>query len=65
MEEAYDMALAALGLCITELLNERIALPKPSLPSDITITPDTVLFLLNFDLEEYRRKHNSKAVKKH
>lgn len=64
LEEAYDMAVSSLGLCITDRLNEGTDLPKPSSPSDIIIDPKAVLLVVKFDLDEYRRKHNSKAVKK-
>lgn len=64
MEEAYDMAVASLGLSITDLLKENSPLPEPSSPTDIHPDPDSVLLVVEFDLKEYRRKHNSKAVKK-
>lgn len=64
MEEAYDMAVDALGLCITDLLKEKSSLPEPSSPKDIVLDPDAILLVVGFDLEEYRRKHNSKAIKK-
>lgn len=64
LEEAYDMAVDSLGLCITDLLKEGSTLPKPSPPSNITIDSNAVLLVIKFDLEEYRRKNNSKAVKK-
>ncbi|MCI8363424.1 MAG: type II toxin-antitoxin system HicB family antitoxin [Eubacterium sp.] len=64
MEEAYDMAVAALGLCITDLLKEKSPLPEPSAPTDIVLDASAVMLVVGFDLEEYRRRHNSKAVKK-
>jgi Uncharacterized conserved protein len=64
IEESYDMAVAALGLCITDLLKKKTSLPDPSSPTDIVRDSNAVLLVVGFDLEEYRRKHNSKAVKK-
>ena len=64
MDEAYDTAVDALGLCITDLLKEKSPLPDPSSPKDVVLDPDTLLLVVGFNLEEYRRKHNSKAVKK-
>lgn len=64
MDEAYDMAVDALGLCITDLLKEKSHLPEPSSPKDVILDPDALLLVIGFNLEEYRRKHNSKAVKK-
>lgn len=64
MDEAYDMAVDALGLYITDLLKEKSHLPEPSSPKDVILDPDALLLVIGFNLEEYRRKHNSKAVKK-
>lgn len=64
MEEAYEMAVDALGLCITDLLKEKAELPSASKPCDIEKSKDSVLLVVEFDMEAYRRKHNSKAVKK-
>ena len=58
------MAVDALGLCITDLLKEKLPLPEPSSPKDVILDPDALLLVIGFNLEEYRRKHNSKAVKK-
>ena len=62
LEETYAMAVDALGLCISEYTSKD--LPKASLPSDITVPKDATLALVSLDLAAYRRKHNTKAVKK-
>lgn len=64
MEEAYEMAVDALGLCVTDLSKSKIPLPTASKPQDIEMSKDAILMVVEFDLEAYRRKHNSKAVKK-
>lgn len=65
MEEAYEMANEALGLTITDRLADHEALPVPSLPGQIELDDEnSSLVVLCFDLEAYRKKHNSKAVKK-
>lgn len=64
MNEAYEMAVSALGLCITELLQEKSPLPNASEPNITAEEPDASLVIISFDLNEYRRKNNSKAVKK-
>ena len=65
MEEAYEMANEALGLTITDRLTDHEALPVPSLPGQIELDDEnSSLVVLCFDLEAYRKKHNSKAVKK-
>lgn len=64
INETYEMAVNALGLCITDLLKEKSALPAPSEPDTITQEPDASLIIISFDLDEYRKKNNSKSVKK-
>lgn len=65
MEEAYQMAIEALGLSITERIKDHEDLPIPSLPAQIEQEDtDSHLVIIQFDLDAYRRKHNSRAVKK-
>ena len=62
LEETYSMAVDSLGLCVSEYTSKD--LPKPSLPSDISVPEGATLALISLDLAAYRRKHNTKAVKK-
>ncbi|MBO4617175.1 Predicted nuclease of the RNAse H fold, HicB family [Lachnospiraceae bacterium YSD2013] len=64
IEDAYNMASEALGLCIDERLKNNEELPKVSSPVDYTVTGDDFSCLIEFDLERYRRTHNTKSVKK-
>lgn len=64
MEEAYEMAVDALGLCIVDMEKEKVELPKPSEPKIISTEADAFLILVEFNMEEYRKKHSSRAVKK-
>lgn len=64
IDEAYEMATSALGLCITDLINDHQSLPAASEPSTILSDSDTTLVIISFDLDEYRRKNNSRSVKK-
>ena len=64
MEEAYAMAVDALGLCINDLEEAKEAFPVPSLPTEVEVEDEAVLVVIEFDLEAYKRKHNSKAIKK-
>lgn len=65
IEEAYEMANEALGLTITDRLNHKELLPNASLPGQIELDDDnSSLVVVRFDLEAYRKKHNSRAVKK-
>ena len=64
MEEAYEMAVDTIGLSIVDMIKENVELPKATLISDIDKTDDATIVIIEFDLDAYRRKHNSKAVKK-
>jgi len=64
MEEAYEMAVDALGLCITDFVKAQKVLPSASKPCDIEASEGSVLMVVEFDMAAYKRKHNSRAVKK-
>ncbi len=63
MEEAYEMAVDALGLCLTDKIAQKEELPKASEPKDIA-SDEGFLVVVEFDLDDYRKRHNSHAVKK-
>lgn len=63
MEAAYEMAVDALGLAITSRKTEGIEVPKASQPDEVT-AEDGIIVVVEFDMMEYCRKHNSRAVKK-
>lgn len=62
IEEAYSMAVDALGLALTERIKDEEELPKASNVEDIN--KDEMVVVVQFDLLEYNRKHNNKAIKK-
>ncbi len=65
MDEAYEMAVEALGLALTDRIQNHESLPTPSLPDQITLKDtDSLPIIIHFDMEAYKKKHNSKAVKK-
>lgn len=64
MEQAYEMAVDALGLCITDMEQNNQSLPTASEPSEIKPEPDSMIVVIEFDMAQYRRRHNSRAVKK-
>lgn len=64
MQEAYEMAVDALGLSITSREESGEEIPEASSPETVTAEPDAFLMVVEFDLMEYRRKHCSRAVKK-
>ena len=64
MEDAYEMAFDALGLTISDKLQNNELLPVPSSFENIAVNPGSFLVVVEFDKLAYNRKHNSKAVKK-
>ena len=63
MHDAYEMAVEALGLCLTERKKDGDVIPDPTEINKIDIE-DGVLVIVEFDMLEYQKKHNSRAVKK-
>ena len=64
LEEAYKMAVEAIGLCIDERLKNSEQLPEASKPVDYLIENGDFSCLIEFDLVQYRRMHNTKSIKK-
>lgn len=64
MEEAYEMAVEAMGLCIDDRLKNEESLPEVSAPVDYILQEGDFPCLIEFDLVQYRKKHNTKSVKK-
>lgn len=63
MQQAYEMAVEALGLSITTMEEMGETIPEASIPSEIS-AEEGFLVVIEFDLMEYRKKHCSKAAKK-
>ena len=63
MDEAYEMAVDALGLSLSGMEDEGAAFPNASELEKVD-PEDGVLAIVEFDMAEYRRKNRSKAVKK-
>ena len=59
--QAYEMAVDALGLAITSRKTEKEIIPQPS---DVCLEPNSFLMVVEFDLLAYKKRTNSKAVKK-
>lgn len=64
MEDGYKMANDALGLSLSYIEENRLQLPKPSTPDQIETQDHQFIVVIEFDMLEYRRKNDSKAVKK-
>ena len=63
MRLAYEMAVDALGLAITSRKEEDKIIPEPT-QVDKIMAGDGILVVVEFDMMEYYRRHNSRAVKK-
>lgn len=64
MQQAYEMAADALGLALTSREKEKQEIPTPSEPYKITIGNDEFCVVIEFDMLAYKKRANSKAVKK-
>ncbi len=64
VEEAYDMAFNALGLTISYLKDNKLNIPEPSKPQDILLDINQYVVVIQFDMLEYLKKNDSRAVKK-
>ncbi len=64
MEDAYKMAVDALGLSISTMEKEGEEIPAASFPDEITVETGGIIMVIEFDLMEYRRRNRSRAVKK-
>lgn len=64
VEEAYDMAFNALGLTMSYFQDNKLEIPEPSKPEDIKLESNQYVVIIQFDMLEYLRKNDSKAVKK-
>ena len=64
MDEAYEMAVDALGLALTSRVEEGQPIPSASDPSSITMDQDSFVVVVEFDMLAYKKRTNSRAVKK-
>lgn len=64
MQQAYEMAVDALGLAITSREEEKQEIPTPSEPYKITTSDDEFCVVIEFDMLAYKKRTNSKSVKK-
>ncbi len=64
MDDAYNMAIDALGLCLTDMEKNNIPFPAPSPVDKITVDADALLVVIEFDMLAYKKRTSSKSVKK-
>ena len=61
IQNAYYMAQDAMGLFLDELVN----FPNPTLDiSNIQLEKNQFITFVSIDMDEYRKKHNNKSIKK-
>lgn len=63
MTEAYKMAVEALGLALSDRIENKEEIPTATEVDQIDAEEGT-LVIIEFDMMEYRKKHNSRSVKK-
>lgn len=63
MTQAYEMAVDALGLALSDRLANKEDIPEITEADNIEVD-DGVLVIVEFDMMQYKKKHNNRAVKK-
>lgn len=64
LEEAYEMATDAIGLCLEEYFANGEVAPQPSDPAKVVHEAGDFVALIEFDMISYQQKHDTKAIKK-
>lgn len=64
MTQSYEMAVDALGLALTSYEQENQPFPTASDPTEVAPEPDSFLVVIEFDMLAYKKRTNSRAVKK-
>ncbi len=64
MAQAYEMSVDALGLALVCREEEGQPLPTASDPTKIIPEPDSFLAVIEFDMLAYKKRTDSRAVKK-
>lgn len=64
MDDAYNMAIDALGLCLADMEKNNIPFPAPSPVDKINVDADALLVVIEFDMLAYKKRTSSKSVKK-
>lgn len=63
MTRAYEMSVEAMGLALVSRKEEGEEIPSPTEIDKVDVEEGT-LAIIEFDMLEYQKKHNSRAVKK-
>ncbi len=62
--EAMEMARDAIGMCGCLMQDKGQDIPAPSGIKDIQVADNVIVTLVDVHFEEYRRKHDNRAVRK-
>jgi len=64
LEQAYENIIDAIGICLEDFAANKIDFPIASKPNSIKHDTNDFVALVEFDMLEYQKKHDTKAVKK-
>lgn len=64
MEDCYAVAFDVLGLVLSVMEDRKEEIPCPSNPQDIKLEDGQFLAIIEFDITAYKKKNNSRTVKK-
>lgn len=64
MNDGYEMAFDALGNMLSYLDEQGKAIPRPSSPQEIRLEDGQFMAVIEFDMLEYKKRNDSRAVKK-
>lgn len=64
MQEAYEMAVDALGLALTSREQEKQDIPAASELNKISVTKNEYCVIVEFDMLAYKKRTSSASVKK-
>lgn len=64
MQQAYEMAVEALGLALSSREEEKETIPQPTAPEKLSPVSDGFLIAIEINLLAYKKRTHSKAVKK-
>lgn len=64
MNDGYKMAFDALGNMLSYLDEQGREIPKPSNPQEISLKKGQFMAVIDFDMLEYKKRNDSRAVKK-
>lgn len=64
LAEAMEMTRDAIGLCLEDIAAQNQKFPQPSNPAEVQCEANEFVALIEFNMIEYLKKHDTKSVKK-